>query len=539
MSRLLELPEELILAIAEYLSYSDLASFIRTCKKSYRITYSVLYSILTPQQKHEVFLWAGYKKREKLMLELLPYILIQKAPVSQYHALASAARCGSAQIIHALVNNGAPLNFNGPELREVVHGFGRPSHEVWRKNLLIWRAAEATYDSHQDSPFAAAARNDDIKTMKLLVQLGADPKQDDDGDHPLHKAARSGNVGLVKALLDLGVEVIRDRDIIGLVEASGGGHHDIMRLLLRANAQTPHPVDSFRDPLLRAATRGDLEGTKILLDAGALDWWICEAAETGDIQAVKTLLAANVRTDEFDPDLGGLLRNTIDGGSVEILQLLVDHGVPLQLFPEIPVESSRETILDYAIAYGSSKVAMFFLDLWPDLNVNYHDTDDMDDTPLSKAAFRGFTDVARALISRNTDVNKAVRESVIGGSPEIVSMLLEAGANFDICIEQLKTQGTPLSWACFLELHEVAAVLLRAGADITYRDTQERTLLMSAVHRNYPHIVDLLLDWNIDLDSVDSSGKTAMDIAIGLQPKAFGWDPVQKIRDAKARRECS
>ncbi|KAL3474283.1 ankyrin repeat-containing domain protein [Aspergillus californicus] len=538
---LLNLPEELILEIAKNSSYSALGSLIRTCKRAYRIAYPVLYSsVLTPEQKHEVFIWAGYKKREDLMLQLLPHI--PQDPISQYYALASAARCGSAEVIHALVKNGAPLNFDRPEFRNLQpHWRYHSTLDIWRKMLWVRRGvAEATYDSFRDSPFAAAARNQDIETLKLLVQLGADPKEDDDGENPLRKAVNTGNVELVKTLLDLGIELMSENHYVrGLMMATRKGYYEIMRLILRAHAPTrePYAIDQYEGPLTCAAARGDLEATNILLDAGANPRPICRAARDGDIQIVKTLLAANARADVLDHN-GNLMHNTIQGDSVDILQLLFTHGVPLQVLSNDLIFSTREEVFGHVVGQGSSMIARFLLDLWPDLNIDY--IDDSGLTPLAKAAQQDYIDIAQALISRNADVNKTdgkeeppIMWAILNGHHQILSMLLEAGATHDISARmEWGDKDTPLSWACGRGYHEVAAVLLRAGADITHRDKNGRTLLMNAVRLGDLKLVDLLLDWNIDIDSVDNRGYTARYIA-GFS----GWEFQEKMDEAEARRK--
>ena len=94
------------------------------------------------------------------------------------------------------------------------------------------------------------------------------------------------------------------------------------------------------------------------------------------------------------------------------------------------------------------------------------------DTALGKAAWEGHTSLAEYLIAKGADVNYSCRnENVILSSP-----IINAVRNGHI---------------------DVVRLLYRAGADANIKNEDENTLLIIAVQRKYPMIIDFLLDESI------------------------------------------
>ncbi|CAL8279501.1 unnamed protein product [Merluccius merluccius] len=94
------------------------------------------------------------------------------------------------------------------------------------------------------------------------------------------------------------------------------------------------------------------------------------------------------------------------------------------------------------------------------------------------------------------------------GHEEICHMLVQAGANLDMCDED---QRTPLMEACEGNHVETARYLLRAGASATHKDVEGFTCLHLAAKSGHYKVVEYLLSTQlIDINCQDDGGWTAM-----------------------------
>uniref|UniRef100_A0A1A7YZC5 Euchromatic histone-lysine N-methyltransferase 1b n=2 Tax=Iconisemion striatum TaxID=60296 RepID=A0A1A7YZC5_9TELE len=106
--------------------------------------------------------------------------------------------------------------------------------------------------------------------------------------------------------------------------------------------------------------------------------------------------------------------------------------------------------------------------------------------------------------SKRTSLHAAAE----GGFINICHMLVQAGANLDMCDED---QRTPLMEACENNHMEVALYLLRAGASAKHKDVEGFTCLHLAAKSGHYKIVEHLLTTGlIDINCQDDGGWTAM-----------------------------
>ncbi|KAM6984833.1 histone-lysine N-methyltransferase EHMT1 [Aplochiton taeniatus] len=94
------------------------------------------------------------------------------------------------------------------------------------------------------------------------------------------------------------------------------------------------------------------------------------------------------------------------------------------------------------------------------------------------------------------------------GHQEICHILVQAGANLDMCDED---QRTPLMEACENNHLETVSYLLRAGASATHRDVEGFTCLhLAAKTGHYSTVQHLLSTGLVDINCQDDGGWTAM-----------------------------
>uniref|UniRef100_A0A665XB91 Euchromatic histone-lysine N-methyltransferase 1b n=1 Tax=Echeneis naucrates TaxID=173247 RepID=A0A665XB91_ECHNA len=95
-----------------------------------------------------------------------------------------------------------------------------------------------------------------------------------------------------------------------------------------------------------------------------------------------------------------------------------------------------------------------------------------------------------------------------GGHKDICHMLVQAGANLDMCDED---QRTPLMEACENNHMETVLYLLRAGASASHKDVEGFTCLHLAAKSGHYSIVEHLLSTGlININCQDDGGWTAM-----------------------------
>ncbi len=164
-----------------------------------------------------------------------------------------------------------------------------------------------TYDYRIEVPLSAARRPSpekidvSVQIAKMLLEKGADPNGIDGSESPLHSHALSGNIPMIELLLSHGakVDLCDWEDETPLFKACLGGrleaaellinhgaeinssqkspvwaaifynHHEMVKFLISKGAD-PNLCDDTGEPLLMTACmRANLEGAKILVEAGA------------------------------------------------------------------------------------------------------------------------------------------------------------------------------------------------------------------------------------------------------------------------------
>lgn len=160
-------------------------------------------------------------------------------------------------------------------------------------------------------------------------------------------------------------------------------------------------------------------------------------------------------------------------GSLDIVQILIDHGADVNL-----KDSHHGTPLHHASGNGHFDVVGLLLDKGASVDV----FDQQDNTPLHTAIKNGYTGVVGVLLEHGADPNVQGEEELVFQlacstlSADIVRLLLEKGA--DPCRED-GCGCTALHAAAHTGRYENAILLLEAGADPCARDGDGYTPLHS------------------------------------------------------------
>jgi len=135
-------------------------------------------------------------------------------------------------------------------------------------------------------------------------------------------------------------------------------------------------------------------------------------------------------------------------------------------------------------------------------------------TPLHRAAARGNSEIAKALLKAGADSNPRNKAGATpihwaagGGFVDVVQVLLEARADANA---RTRGGGTPLMRAVENGHVEVARVLLARGAFVNARDREGLTAMHFAAKRSQKDLVDALLAYRADVNARSKRGETPL-----------------------------
>ncbi|MCF7731805.1 MAG: ankyrin repeat domain-containing protein [Akkermansiaceae bacterium] len=160
-------------------------------------------------------------------------------------------------------------------------------------------------------------------------------------------------------------------------------------------------------------------------------------------------------------------------------------------------------------------------------------------TPLHEAALHGHLPVVKLLVEHGADVNrrgdtyqKPLHFAAQAGHPAIVGYLLEHGAEISRALHETTYEGRV----------ETARLLLKHGADINEKGSDEATPLERAVASGQAELVEFLLTRGANVNAQGLYGQTALhvaasrnDVPIGTILLKHGADPTLKSNDRPVR----
>lgn len=157
-------------------------------------------------------------------------------------------------------------------------------------------------------------------------------------------------------------------------------------------------------------------------------------------------------------------------------------------------------------------------------------------TPLLMAAAAGNFEIARLLVNHGANVNAVTEDSfpliiaAAKGNLEIVKLLIENGANVNATS---KDGCTPLLEAITCRQTEIAELLITRGADVNQTFEEDGRVktnpLLSAAAEGNLEIVKLLVENGAQINCKDNDGNTPIDCAVINKHK----EVVEFLKNAK------
>jgi ankyrin repeat protein len=227
-----------------------------------------------------------------------------------------------------------------------------------------------------------------------------------------------------------------------------------------------------------------------------------------DLTAVKALLSRGA-----DPEARNFIQLyplsiAAGSGQVEAIKLLLAAGARLD------AETPYGTALTFAELGPDPSVAQFLLTRGADVNARRLDGI----TVLMLAARNGHTEIARELLARKANLQArdndgatALIYAARSGRTETARFLLDQGS----VVDAVDHQGwTALMAAAANGQADCVRLLLERGANANARDHQGWTALMiAAADGDYPEVVRVLLDRGADPRLADPRHRTALALA--------------------------
>lgn len=258
-----------------------------------------------------------------------------------------AARLGHGNIVYMLYEQNADLDLAcGKNGYKVIHEACASGQNA---TLLLLLGLDVSINSETGfvegvgtlTPFEVAANHGHESTTNLLFKKGADTGLRFTGKNrtsAIHLAARNGHESVVRMLFKIGFTV--DHRWPGgwtpLMEASKSGHVEIMRFLMQQGADM-NAADSLEYTPLRCAVVGD------------------------HFEAVAYLLAAGANTTGPTPHSPRAIHDAATNGNVDILRLLLDEDTKINPAFENGAKNFEETLVDLALSNGHLECCDFLL----------------------------------------------------------------------------------------------------------------------------------------------------------------------------------
>jgi ankyrin repeat protein len=242
---------------------------------------------------------------------------------------------------------------------------------------------------------------------------------------------------------------------------------------------------------------------------------IHDAAKSGDMEAVKSLLKSNPDLVFSKDDLGLTpLHWAASEGRKDVADFLLANKANINA-----KDNNGDTPLHQAAALGKKDVAALLLANKADVNAK----DNNGDTPLHQAAAKDHKDIAELLLANKAEIDAKGKNGMTPlywaafyGKANVAQLLLAHKADANT---KDNNGNTPLHQAAGKDHKDIAELLLANKAEIDAKDKNGTTPLHVAASSGRKEIVELLLASNADVNATDNSGRTPLAIAVSNSKK--------------------
>jgi uncharacterized protein len=519
------------------------------------------------------------RRRAKLALTALACLLIQGRGVAASDVADAVMQKDPARL-KALIAASADVNSAQPDGTTALH---------WAAYQGDARAAAALLAAHADlslrtgtgvTALALACEAGNAELVDLLVKAGADVNQTlNNGETPLMMAARTGSVPVLKLLLAHGARIEEREKLRGttaLMWAAANGNPQAVRLLISKGAQIntrSGATQPGRRPYLAESSRSRIQefidgrgqgGTVVKLEGeeaakrladervaardalakfpaendkghpGNQQWGgltpLMFAAREGDLESVKTLLAAGAQVNMTSEFGWTALLVATQNRYYQLGAYLLDHSADPNIANDggwTPLYIATDNRNIEGGDYPTRKPDMDHLDYIKRLlaagakpNLRMHSStetrtvfthqwlNEEGATPFLRAAQSGDLVLMKLLAEHGAD-------PAISTEHKVTPLMVASGIGW--------VEGVTYEWSP-KETYDTVKFLLDQGADVNAQDTLDgRTALMGAAHKGRSDVVQLLVDRGADLSLHDIGSRDSIHALAGASWQAIDY----------------
>lgn len=552
---------------------------------------AVLFTLLSrmPQKRvedtrYELVLQMATVLNDELFVELLLSRGLDVNATGYYYgtALQAAARFGHENLLQRLIHAGAKVNIVAGRWHTALRAGLAGGNENIVQTLLDYGADANLILSKRrmnvgplqvgefQTSLQLAVKSGSLKIVQALIARGADASDaSPDTVHPLIECAKQGSLEILRFLLDAGapmnipgphIHFYHNNDEASPIHAAAmRGHLNIIEELLSRGVDLENkPEHKHQTPLEAAISRGQIEATRLLLEAGASikdGAALAEAVAGGHIEICQLLLKAGAKPEDMLPHacreghLGlveQLLEDVYDGEDPEpvldkvfaeeklsghVLRLLLDYApVTMGRFIRVcatgPVASVEfmlgtgavdvngqdEKSGDYPLQVAASQLEADVVVFLLSRGANVHSQSAKHGTALMAALEASVAPLLRDLKSGRAK-KRVARLSLIERLSAVVTHRNDDNHRLDIgqiprcekvvralvshgadIRDKSRALGPPLHLACLLGNKAVVELLLEHGADVNEKAGYFKFAIFAALQGGNPDIVSILLE---------------------------------------------
>lgn len=418
---------------------------------------------------------AGEAEMVSLLLALTSDVDAIHTDKSAMTALMAAASNGTTSIVATILAAGAQVNArNSDGVTALMHA-AVLSHVDVVNQLLDAGADLRAIDNDGFDALVAAATGGSAAVSRLLLAKGLDVNvMAGSGGSPLMIAARAGAVECVQVLMDAGANVN------ALAAPSAAFVAEIEALQAQAD-----------DGLAEADAEAKRQRIEAYYEAGTTA--LMHAAALGHHEVVKLLVAAGADSHLVDSEGQTALVHAANSGSTRSVATLLEagHADPNDTVGPVTPGGTPVPLLVHAMASGAEALAELLIKAGASVNP----TPGGGVAPLLLAAQAGSTKLLTALLARGADVAAASDSGVTplmilaaAGHVRGVKLLLEAAKAppsppelLSQVLDATTENGTAALHTASRQAHvKVVSELLTAGASVGLRDLGGQSALGAA-----------------------------------------------------------
>ncbi len=448
--------------------------------------------------------------------------------------IADAAMNGDSASLSSLIAQGLDVNDPQVDGATALHWASQQDDVAMARRLLDAGANAAAPNRVGATPLLLAALNGSADMIDLLLDAGVNVNSSlsSTGDTALMVASRTGIPEAVRVLLGKGAAV-NAQEIWGastaLMWAVAENHTDIVKMLIDVGADV-NAITSFLPGNMASSTRFEGVPPRARLPeervpeeyaSGELTALLF-AARDGHLESARLLIQAGADVNARAADGKDSLGLAIFNGNYAFASFLVDSGADVNL-----PDASGFTPLFWAVDRRNMETAPNFP--WMVME---------DPLPLVRKLLEAGADPNAVIDSTPMALMRegsprivfatALMRAAFSGDPELVSLLLEFGADPHIRSSDDETALSAAAGTGFIfgfhrerptvERLEVLRILLAEGLDLNWHDDYGITPLMAAANLGDPAIIQYLVDQGADLGAFDLGEKNDGVFGASIEP---------------------